>query len=397
MVFFTEQTQMGYTTEFEGALELRPALADGLVAAWNAMVKERNNTYLDGSPRSFDAKLYGRLEVRRPNAGQTKWPCAPSCWDQWTLRQDKAKQCTLIEWDGGEKFYGFIRWLQHTLDTLHAVVRPLQLSVTGLIRWQGQEKEDQGVLRVELVNTARQVYRVVAALNTAAPVLDRVQRTLRHESISQLYSLVRRPQPNEFWVEDSDRHRDGDDPYHPDCDFQLGLRAPNPKKRKLKSTSGAISLQRCCRVGPHTKDFKDTPEKDEYPAECVLAATGLAGALKDLIWLFLEEKRSCSGCAGLFFGPATGYSAHSFNRGFGDETYVVARYCSLPCVQKHKHAPDLVKYCGVKPAEEFATWRDYEYIPDNREAPPDWAGRHPLDVAAQRAKQLFPPPHFLLF
>jgi hypothetical protein len=45
---------MGYGTDFEGELTIRPRLSDAFVARFNDMASRRNNVYGDGDEGSFD-------------------------------------------------------------------------------------------------------------------------------------------------------------------------------------------------------------------------------------------------------------------------------------------------------------------------------------------------------
>jgi hypothetical protein len=50
-----------------------------------------------------------------------------------------------IEWDGGEKFYYFIEWMEYLISKILA---PRGYVVNGSISWQGEELHDTGVFEV---------------------------------------------------------------------------------------------------------------------------------------------------------------------------------------------------------------------------------------------------------
>jgi hypothetical protein len=49
-----KKQKMGYETDFEGELNIRPRLADEFVARFNDVASRRNNIYGDGDEGSFD-------------------------------------------------------------------------------------------------------------------------------------------------------------------------------------------------------------------------------------------------------------------------------------------------------------------------------------------------------
>ena len=68
-----------------------------------------------------------------PPAGQ------PGLWCQWVISGDG----TGLEWDYGEKFYEFERWLEYI--QVHFLT-PWGSKLNGKIDWQGEEWDDVGIL-----------------------------------------------------------------------------------------------------------------------------------------------------------------------------------------------------------------------------------------------------------
>ena len=104
---------MGYTTEFEGHVDITPPLTAEEVAAINKFGDERHHG--------------------------TEFP-EGSFYCQWIASEDG----TLIEWDGNEKFYAAPEWMEylieHFLKDNH--------SVNGVIRAYGEEPDDLWTLTV---------------------------------------------------------------------------------------------------------------------------------------------------------------------------------------------------------------------------------------------------------
>lgn len=63
----------------------------------------------------------------------------PSIWCQWRVGNDDRS----IEWDGGEKFYGYIGWIKYLNDK---VLRPRKYRLSGTVCFQGESPEDGGQL-----------------------------------------------------------------------------------------------------------------------------------------------------------------------------------------------------------------------------------------------------------
>jgi hypothetical protein len=110
---------VGYTTFFKGALKLSPTLTKEQRAALAALHEDETpipNVSVDVSP-----------------------PADTFC--QWVATADGTK----LEWDGEEKFYDYVEWLQY----LCAVFAKWGVQASGTIRWTGEEPEDRGAITVK--------------------------------------------------------------------------------------------------------------------------------------------------------------------------------------------------------------------------------------------------------
>lgn len=118
---------MGYTTNFEGRFNMSET------ASAEVIIKLRQLEGADG--REMDD------------------PDAPGTYCQWQITRD----CSGIEWDGGEKFYDYVEWLQYIIDKILA---PSGIHLTGSVAYFGEEVTDNGMLiikdgKVEQVKTAQ--------------------------------------------------------------------------------------------------------------------------------------------------------------------------------------------------------------------------------------------------
>lgn len=65
----------------------------------------------------------------------------PSQWCQWEPSEDGAR----IEWNGAEKFYRYVEWLQYIIQ--HFLI-PWDCVLNGEVEWEGEDPADVGVIRV---------------------------------------------------------------------------------------------------------------------------------------------------------------------------------------------------------------------------------------------------------
>ena len=75
------------------------------------------------------------LDYNRPPTGQ------PGLWCKWAPNEDG----TAIVWTRAEKFYDYVEWCAYLIEHFLA---PWGYVIDGEMTWQGELREDQGVLRV---------------------------------------------------------------------------------------------------------------------------------------------------------------------------------------------------------------------------------------------------------
>lgn len=64
----------------------------------------------------------------------------PSLWCQWVIDEDNE-----LVWDGGEKFYYYIEWLQYLITNFF---QPWGVLLNGEIEWVGEDRNDIGKIIV---------------------------------------------------------------------------------------------------------------------------------------------------------------------------------------------------------------------------------------------------------
>ncbi len=116
---------MGYQTDFIGSFEFEKELTAGQVKE----LQDFNNERHGGNTEAFEGM--------------------PGFWCQWTASDDGK----FLEWDGGEKFYNYIEWLEYLLE--HFIV-PWGNKLNGEVQWEGEESGDLG--KIKVVNNTVTVY-----------------------------------------------------------------------------------------------------------------------------------------------------------------------------------------------------------------------------------------------
>lgn len=83
----------------------------------------------------------------------------PGLWCQWVVRDDD----TLV-WDGGEKFYAYVEWLEYLIENFF---KDWGVLLNGEIEWQGEEMSDRGqiVVKDNVVETYEVTYKKITKKN----------------------------------------------------------------------------------------------------------------------------------------------------------------------------------------------------------------------------------------
>jgi len=102
---------MGYTTDFSGYISIVPPLnAEELqfikkFSHTRRMKREWGPYFVDGSGEFGQGEDDDIIDYNSPPEGQ------PSLWCQWTSYDGNE-----IVWDGGEKFYASVEWMEYIIE-----------------------------------------------------------------------------------------------------------------------------------------------------------------------------------------------------------------------------------------------------------------------------------------
>lgn len=139
---------MGYTTNFRGQLTLNKKLSEEdheFLTKFSQSRRMARNVdpkygvegefYVDGTDDFFTKVGNDVIDYNRPPKTQ------PSLWCQWIPNKDG----TAIEWDGEEKFYHYIEWLEYLIEK---ILEPRGYVLNGIVEWYGEEWGDNGTIIV---------------------------------------------------------------------------------------------------------------------------------------------------------------------------------------------------------------------------------------------------------
>lgn len=165
---------MGYTTDFDGSVQITPPLNPHEIAyllkfsASRRMARERGPYFVDGSGFFGQDRDPDITDYNQPPPGQ------PELWCQWEPTEDGSA----IQWNGTEKFYSADEWMAYLIDTFLKPGAALQAElanpvdgrdypedfrhftfdhdVNGVINAQGEDAEDKWRLVVTSNAVAKQ-------------------------------------------------------------------------------------------------------------------------------------------------------------------------------------------------------------------------------------------------
>ena len=176
---------MGYTTDFTGSFALNKKLDkethEFLDKLANTRRMARNvepkygvegEFYVDGGGSFGQGDEDNIIDHNRPPKTQ------PSLWCQWV----PAKNGKQIEWDGGEKFYNYVEWIEYIIKS---ILEPKGYILNGDVYWSGEDSADTGKIHIEnnhVTSIATEDYEEIISrilkVKTLRPLLIGIHPTL---------------------------------------------------------------------------------------------------------------------------------------------------------------------------------------------------------------------------
>lgn len=154
---------MGYMTDFRGSFKLSKPATQEQIEYLNRFsytrrmkrdVKKLNELYKGefglpgvgyGKEGEFFCKFDGNFGQSREDSiieYNTHPSTQPGLWCQWVLTNDG----TELEWDGREKFYNYVEWLQYIVENFF---KRWGIEINGKVKWKGEDKGDTGEIEVK--------------------------------------------------------------------------------------------------------------------------------------------------------------------------------------------------------------------------------------------------------
>lgn len=137
---------MGYTTDFEGSFSFDKPLDSETLSFLQKFNETRRmkrklskeygvegEFYVDGTGEFGQGREDNVIDHNSPPRTQ------PGLWCQWRPTDDGEE----LEWDGGEKFYNYVEWLQYLIKNF---IAPKGYKLNGSVRWRGEEFSDIGTI-----------------------------------------------------------------------------------------------------------------------------------------------------------------------------------------------------------------------------------------------------------
>jgi hypothetical protein len=151
---------MGYTTTFDGTFHLNKRLFDSeaiyLLEFSRTRRMQRNPAILQNIPDPAREAVGLSLGEEGCYFVNQEWDedsevsivnynrppkTQPGLWCQWIPTADGGG----IKWNGTEKFYYYIEWLQYIINNF---IEPWGYILNGEVNWQGEDAEDIGIIVV---------------------------------------------------------------------------------------------------------------------------------------------------------------------------------------------------------------------------------------------------------
>lgn len=143
---------MGYTTNFTGSFQTNEPVSEDLYNLVNGLARTRRmkRDGLSLKEYGIDGEFFIEEEnndiFSKPSKGRivnrNEPPSTqPGLWLHWMLKEDRQT----IVWDGGEKFYNYIEWMEYLISR---IFRPFGYKVNGKVKWDGESRGDIGTIEI---------------------------------------------------------------------------------------------------------------------------------------------------------------------------------------------------------------------------------------------------------
>lgn len=133
---------MGYSTDFIGSFQVDREVDDSTLELLVGIATTRRMARKVGPEFGIEGEFYiktdnlGIMSFNEPPVTQ------PGLWCHWLLCDDNRRT---IAWDGAEKFYNYVEWLEYLIAKILA---PRGYKLSGDVAWHGEDHYDRGTIVV---------------------------------------------------------------------------------------------------------------------------------------------------------------------------------------------------------------------------------------------------------
>lgn len=153
---------MGYSTDFYGSFKVDRPVDDDTLKLLVGLNQTRRMKRRVDPKYGVDGEFYidgkgwmGQDEDSTIVNFNIPPRTQPSLWCQWQIDENDRQT---ISWDGGEKFYSYVEWIDYIAKK---VLAPRGYKVSGEVTWQGEDSEDRGMIVVHNNKVSTKIGRTV--------------------------------------------------------------------------------------------------------------------------------------------------------------------------------------------------------------------------------------------
>jgi hypothetical protein len=133
-----KQKNMGYDTCFDGFFQTDKVVDEETYQLLRGLATTRRLKRVGLDPKfGRDGEFYVGDDERSIVDCNTPPETQPGLWCQWLVQDDHRT----LKWDGGEKFYRFIDWIEYIIIK---ILKPRGYMLSGTVGWCGEDEGDRG-------------------------------------------------------------------------------------------------------------------------------------------------------------------------------------------------------------------------------------------------------------
>lgn len=133
---------MGYSTDFIGSFQVDREVDDDTLALLVGLATTRRMARNVGPEFGIEGEFYVKNDTVGVMSHNEPPVTQPGLWCHWLICDDDRRT---ISWDGAEKFYNYVQWLEYLIAK---VLAPRGYKLSGDVSWHGEDYLDRGTIMV---------------------------------------------------------------------------------------------------------------------------------------------------------------------------------------------------------------------------------------------------------